>query len=337
MEIIELSGYTDEEKSKICRQYLIPKQVEANGMGEAAVQINDGAIHDLINLYTKEAGVRNLERQIGAVMRKLAREYVKEAKKKSAFKVDSKLLQKLLGPPRFRFTKAESDDQVGMTNGLAVTIFGGDLLPAEVTVTHGTGKVTLTGKLGEVMQESARAAVTYVRSRCLAFGLEPDFYEHADFHVHFPEGAVPKDGPSAGVTMVTSIVSALLSVPVRRDVAMTGEINLRGKVLPIGGLKDKILAAYRSGMKLVICPAENEKDLVDVPKNALRALDIRLVSSIDDVLRAALVVPPDDHPNQALRNFLLGAQPAEAADWRTVREYIEERKKKLSASGVGPH
>jgi len=325
MEIISLTGYTDEEKLKIARQYLIPKQTELNGLEGVTVDLTDKAIKELVQRYTKEAGVRSLEREISSILRKLAREHVKAAKEKKSFKVDTKRIHKLLGPPKYRFNKGEDDDQVGMTNGLAVTMFGGDLLPAEVSITSGTGKVTLTGKLGEVMQESARAAVTYVRSRCLAFGLEPDFYQHADFHVHFPEGAVPKDGPSAGVTMVTSLVSSLLRIPVSKDVAMTGEINLRGKVLPIGGLKEKILAAYRSEMKVVICPKENEKDLHDVPKKILNALEVRLASTIDEVLRSALVVPAEDHPNQAMRNFMLGDQPAEAADWRTVREYIEKR------------
>jgi ATP-dependent Lon protease len=342
MEILDLSGYMDEEKLKIARQYLIPKQLELNGLDGVDVNFTDPAIRDLIHYYTKEAGVRSLERELASILRKLAREYVAERKKKKSFKVDVKAVAKLLGPRKFRYQRGEEEDQIGMTNGLAVTMFGGDLLPAEVTITSGRGKVTLTGKLGEVMQESARAAVTYVRSRALAFGLDPDFYEHADFHVHFPEGAVPKDGPSAGVTMVTSLVSALLHVPVRKEVAMTGEINLRGKVLPIGGLKEKILAAYRSDMKTVICPEENRKDLHDIPKNVVKALDIKFASSIDDVLRWALSQPDEDHPNQALKAFLEAEEPAEIADWRTVRDWIEERerKKKLEeakASGHGPH
>ena len=328
MEIIELSGYTDEEKQKIARQYLIPKQLEANGMQHAEIVFTDQAVRELIHHYTKESGVRSLERAVSSVIRKLAREYVKDGKKKKSFKVDLRMIQRLLGAQKYRYNSADAVDQIGMTNGLAVTFFGGDLLPAEVSLTAGKGKVTLTGKLGDVMQESAQAAVTYVRTRSLSFGLEPDFHEHVDFHVHFPEGAVPKDGPSAGVTIVTSLVSALLQVPVRKDVAMTGEINLRGKVLPIGGLKDKVLAAFRGEMKTVICPRDNEKDLTDVPKHVLKALDIKLADTIDDVLRWALVSLPEDHPNVALRKFLAGADVTAPVDWREVNTYLEERRRK---------
>ena len=334
MEIIELTGYTDEDKIKIAKQYLIPKQQRQNGLDEIEIVMSDGSIKELVHHYTKEAGVRGLDREVSSVMRKLAREYVKDRKKKG-YKVDVKTVQKLLGPRKYRFHMGDEEDQVGMTNGLAVTFFGGDLLPAEVTITAGKGKVTLTGKLGEVMQESARAALTYVRSRCLTLGLEPDFHEHADFHVHFPEGAVPKDGPSAGVTISTSLVSALLRIPVRKDVAMTGEINLRGRVLPIGGLKEKILAAYRGGMKIVVCPKDNEKDLEDVPKHVVKALDIRFVSTIDEVLRTALVRPDEEHPNKALRDFLEGAIPAAATDWQAAREYIERRDRERKGSQEG--
>ena len=332
MEIIELSGYTDEEKQKIARQYLIPKQLEANGMQNAEIVFTDQAVRELIHHYTKESGVRSLERAVSSVIRKLAREYVKDGKEKKSFKVDLRMVQRLLGAQKYRYNSADAADQIGMTNGLAVTFFGGDLLPAEVSLTAGKGKVTLTGKLGDVMQESAQAAVTYVRTRSLAFGLEPDFHEHVDFHVHFPEGAVPKDGPSAGVTIVTSLVSALLQVPVRKDVAMTGEINLRGKVLPIGGLKDKVLAAFRGEMKTVICPRDNEKDLTDVPKHVLKALDIKLADTIDDVLRWALVSLPEDHPNVALRKFLAGADVTAPVDWREVNTYLEERRRKDRAA-----
>ncbi|MEE9386230.1 MAG: endopeptidase La [Nannocystaceae bacterium] len=342
MEIIELTGYSDDDRIKIAKQYLIPKQRELNGVGDIQTNCNDTALKELVHYYTKEAGVRGLERELGAVLRKIARDYVKGDRKRKSFKIDAKLVAKLLGPRKFRFTRGDDTDQVGTTNGLAVTMFGGDLLPAEVMVVSGKGKLTLTGKLGEVMQESAQAAVTYVRSRAGLFGLDPDFYEHADFHVHFPEGAVPKDGPSAGVTMVTSLVSALLQVPVRSDVAMTGEINLRGKVLPIGGLKEKILAAHRSEIAVVICPRENEKDLAEVPKPILKALEVKCATSIDEVLRWALVPLSEDHPNAALRKFLESDWAGEPADWREIRELIEKRqsKKKLeraSLSEHGPH
>jgi len=341
MEIIELSGYTDEDKLKIAKQYLVAKQTELNGLEGVEIAVSDGAIKELIHHYTKEAGVRSLERELASVLRKLAREHVKEPKKKKSFKVDAKQAQKLLGPRKFRFNRAEETDMVGMANGLAYTPMGGDLLPVETTITSGKGKVTLTGQLGDVIKESATAGITYVRSRSLALGLEPDFYEHVDFHLHFPEGAVPKDGPSAGVTIVTSLVSALLNAPVRKDVAMTGEINLRGKVLPIGGLKEKVLAAYRADIKTVMCPKENEKDLHEVPKNVMRAIDFKFVESLDEVLRVALADLPEDHPNQALRGFLSGESEAKLDDWREVRDWMRDRKEQQErareTSGHGPH
>jgi len=326
MEIIELSGYTDEDKLKIAKQYLVPKQIEMNGLEGVDIQFADTAFKELIHHYTKEAGVRSLEREVASVLRKLAREHVADPKRKRQFKVDGKLCNKLLGPRKYRFNRAEETDMIGMANGLAYTPMGGDLLPVETTITSGKGKVTLTGQLGDVIKESATAGITYVRSRSLAFGLEPDFYEHVDFHLHFPEGAVPKDGPSAGVTIVTSLISALLQAPVRKDVAMTGEINLRGKVLPIGGLKEKVLAAYRAEIKIVICPKENEKDLHEVPKNVLKAIEFRYVDSLDEVLRVALASLPDDHPNTALRSFISGAAEAKLDDWREVRDFMKQRK-----------
>jgi ATP-dependent Lon protease len=342
MEIIELSGYTDEDKLKIAKQYLIPKQTEQNGMQAVDIQFGDGAVREMIHHYTKEAGVRSLERETASILRKLARDYVKDPRKNASFRVDAKLVQKLLGPRKYRFNVAEERDMIGMVNGLAYTTLGGDLLPVETTVTAGKGRVTLTGQLGDVIKESAHAAVTYVRSRCLAFGLDPDFHEYVDFHVHFPEGAVPKDGPSAGVTIVTSLVSALLRVPVRRDVAMTGEINLRGKVLPIGGLKEKCLAAFRADIKTVICPTENEKDLNEVPKNVVKALEFKYAETIDDVLRWAIAPLPEDHPNDAFRAFLGGAQPATPDDWRIIREVLRERDRKDRETReheqeIGPH
>jgi len=338
MEIISLTGYTDDEKLKIARQYLIPKQIETNGMSAVDVHFTDPGIREITNLYTKEAGVRSLERQVSSVIRKLAVEYIRDGKKKQAYKADVRTVQRLLGPPKFRLNIADAHDQIGMVNGLAVTSFGGCLLPAEASVISGKGKVTLTGKLGEVMQESAQAAISYVRSRSLAFGLEPDFHENVDFHVHFPEGAVPKDGPSAGVTIVVALASALLRVPVRKDVAMTGEINLRGQVLPIGGLKEKVLAAYRSGMKTVICPKDNEKDLADIPKNILKAVDIKIATSLDQVLRWAIVPPDENHANVAFRDFMNGVDSA-SVDWRDVHAYLEDRRRKERAKSPehGPH
>jgi ATP-dependent Lon protease len=340
MEIIELTGYTDEDKLKIARQYLVPKQTELNGLKDVEINFSEGAVKELVHHYTKEAGVRSLEREIAAVLRKLAREHVADRQRKKSFKVDSKLAQKLLGPRKYRFTRAEDHDMIGMVNGLAYTPMGGDLLPVETTITSGKGKVTLTGHLGDVIKESATAAVTYVRARALALGLEPDFYEHVDFHVHFPEGAVPKDGPSAGVTIVTSLVSALLHASVRKDVAMTGEINLRGRVLPIGGLKEKVLAAYRADIKTVICPKENEKDLHDIPKNVLKALEFKFAENIDQVLRWALAELPVDHPNAQLRTFLAAEEIASIDDWRAVREWIREQTRNRTATqqeGHGPH
>jgi ATP-dependent Lon protease len=338
MEIISLTGYTDEEKAKIAKQYLIPKQIEQNGMAGVDVNLTDSAVREIVDHYTKEAGVRSLERQISAVTRKLAVEYIKDGKSKKSYKIDGRAVQRLLGARKYRYNSADSADQIGMANGLAVTMFGGDLLPAEATISAGKGKVTLTGKLGEVMQESAQAALTYVRARSLAFGLEPDFHEHLDFHIHFPEGAVPKDGPSAGVTIVVALVSALLQTPVRKDVAMTGEINLRGKVLPIGGLKEKVLAAYRGGMKTVLCPRENEKDIAEIPKNIVKGIELKLVSSLDEAIRAALVLPAEDSPNHAFRDFMAGADTA-PVNWRDAHLYLQDRRRKERGEGrdLGPH
>ena len=271
MEIISLTGYTDEEKLKISRQYLLPKQIEVNGLEDIEVDVTDSGIKELINAYTKEAGVRNLEREIGSIMRKLAREYVKEGKKRKSYKVDVRRVQKLLGPGKYRFNKGEENDQVGMTNGLAVTMFGGDLLPAEVVITSGAGKVTLTGKLGEVMQESARRR--HLRAQPPAFGLDPTISTRTSACTS--PRAVPKDGPSAGVTMVTSLVSALLRLPVRKDVAMTGRSTSAGACCPSAGSRRSW--AYRSGMKIVVARRRTGRTR-DIPKNILRALDLRFVS-----------------------------------------------------------
>jgi ATP-dependent Lon protease len=314
MEIIHLPGYTEWEKLAIAQQYLIPKEREMNGIGKVALDVGPDTIRSVIHHYTKEAGVRSLEREISTICRKLAREtVVKTASGKTAdqirFRITQQNLPKYLGAPKYRSGKMEEKDEVGLCNGLAVTMHGGELLVTEVSVVPGKGKLVLTGKLGEVMQESAQAAMSYVRSRVDALGLERDFYQKVDLHVHFPEGAVPKDGPSAGITMVTSLVSALLRLPVRRDVAMTGEVTLRGRVLPIGGLKDKLLAAHRAGIYTCIIPVENQKDLKDIPPKVMREMKIIAVEHMDEVLRNALVLAEP-------QSFL--SQPSQPVDWRTA-------------------
>ncbi|MEQ8387716.1 MAG: endopeptidase La [Alphaproteobacteria bacterium] len=289
MEIIRLSGYTEDEKVEIAKRHLIPKQVEAHGLKSDEFTISDPALFDLIRYYTREAGVRNLERELANLARKAVRELAIGRKKKIA--VTQRNLDKFAGVRRYRFGEAEADDLVGVTTGLAWTEVGGELLSIEAVVLPGKGRVTSTGKLGDVMKESVQAAESYVRSRSALFGIRPTDFEKKDIHVHVPEGATPKDGPSAGVAMMTSILSALAGIPVRRDVAMTGEISLRGRVLPIGGLKEKLLAALRGGLKTVLIPKENEKDLAEIPDNVKKGLEIVPVSTVDEVLERALVRP----------------------------------------------
>jgi ATP-dependent Lon protease len=305
MEIIQLPGYTEWEKLAIAQQYLVPKQKALNGIADVECDFTEDGLRGIMHGYTKEAGVRSLEREVSSVCRKVAKDVVEKGKE-TRFKITGRNLVKLLGEPRFHANRTEEKDEIGLTNGLAVTMMGGDLLATEVTVMPGKGKLVLTGKLGEVMQESAQAAMSYVRSRAISLGLDRDFNQRADIHVHFPEGAIPKDGPSAGVTMATSIVSALLRIPVRRDVAMTGEITLRGRVLPIGGLKEKILAAHRAAIYTVIIPTENERDLKDVPARVMKAMTIIPVQHTDEVLRHALALKEP-------AKFL--AHP-ETVDWR---------------------
>jgi len=309
-EIISLPGYTEWEKMAIAKEYLIPKQLESNGMTGKPVQVSftDDCLRSLIHDYTREAGVRSLEREIGAVVRKVAKEWLAQSQEEGRkFVIAPKQLQKYLGVPKYRKNRKEDANEIGLANGLAVTMHGGDLLPAEVTIVPGKGKLTLTGKLGEVMQESAQAAMSYIRSRCESLGLVRDFHAKVDIHVHFPEGAIPKDGPSAGITMATAVTSALLRVAVRQDIAMTGEITLRGRVLPIGGLKEKILAAHRAEIFDVIIPAENEKDLKDIPKRVLKEMRIHPVSHMDEVLKLALA---HERPAEFLPT------PTSAIDWR---------------------
>jgi ATP-dependent Lon protease len=293
METIRLSGYTELEKMEIARRFLVRKQMEATGLSSEQVEFNDTGLNGLIQYYSREAGVRNLEREIGNVCRKVARQVVnaqggKDKTPPDKAVIDGDKLPELLGPWKFRDLLAEKKNEVGTAVGLAWTEVGGQLLTTECTLMEGKGKLTITGKLGEVMQESAQAAMSYIRSRATTFGLPRDFYRNLDVHIHVPEGAIPKDGPSAGITLATSICSALTGIPVRCDVAMTGEITLRGKVLPIGGLKEKLMAAHRHGILEAIVPHDNEKDLPDIPDAIKKTMKINFVESMDQVLKIAL-------------------------------------------------
>ncbi len=289
MEIIRISGYTEDEKVEIAKRHLIRKNIKAAGLKQKEWSISDGALYDIVRYYTREAGVRNLEREIANLTRKATKEIL--LKGKPTVKVTSRNLGKYAGVRRFRYGEVEDDDAVGVVTGLAWTEVGGELLSIESVKLHGKGKMTVTGKLGEVMQESIQAARSYVQSRATDFGINPSIFNKKDIHVHVPEGATPKDGPSAGVGMVTSIVSVLTEIPVRKDIAMTGEITLRGRVFPIGGLKEKLLAALRGGIKTVLIPADNEKDLAEIPENVKRGMKIIPVKTVDEVLEHALVSP----------------------------------------------
>jgi ATP-dependent Lon protease len=290
MEVLQLAGYTEQEKIEIARKFLAPKAVEGTGLTKENITFLDEAFQTIIQRYTREAGVRNLEREIASICRKIARKVVVEGK---AFneEVTAAKVTEYLGVPRFRPTVAEEKNEVGVATGLAWTEVGGEILVIEATLMPGKGRLTLTGKLGDVMQESAQAAMSYVRSKADEFQIPKNFNRTTDVHVHIPEGAIPKDGPSAGITLATALVSALGHTAVRKDVAMTGEITLRGKVLPIGGVKEKVLAAHRSGLKTIIVPKDNEKDLADIPKNVLDSLNVYMVESMDEVLRIALAEP----------------------------------------------
>ncbi|WP_295680461.1 endopeptidase La, partial [uncultured Nevskia sp.] len=295
MEVIRIPGYTEDEKLNIARRYLIPKQIKENGLSETELDISESAVRAVIRTYTREAGVRNLEREMSKIARKVVKQVLLKPTDKTV-KVTDKNLDKYLGVPRFRYGRAEEANQVGQVTGLAWTEVGGELLTIESALTPGKGKLTQTGSLGTVMQESIQAALTVVRSRAKQLGIDPDFYQKHDLHVHVPEGATPKDGPSAGVGMCTALVSALTSIPVRADVAMTGEITLRGEVLPIGGLKEKLLAAQRGGIRTVIIPQENVKDLAEIPDNIKGKLDIEPVRWVEEVLRIALERMPEAKP-----------------------------------------
>jgi len=301
MEVIRIAGYTEPEKLSIARKYLVAKQMEANGLTRENITFTEGALLTIIGRYTREAGVRNLEREIASICRKVTRKIVADGYDKQV-KVTSKTVEKYLGIPRFRHGETEGEDRVGLAIGLAWTEVGGELLGIEATVVRGTGKPILTtGKLGDVMQESAQAAWTFVRSRADDFGLPENFYKEMDIHIHVPEGAIPKDGPSAGIAMVTAIASALLKKKVKSDLAMTGEVTLRGRVLPIGGLKEKLLAAHRGNIKTVIIPKENKKDLADdIPRNVLKDLEIIFVDNVDEVLDKALITEDEVRENTDL-------------------------------------
>jgi ATP-dependent Lon protease len=293
MEIIRIPGYTEDEKVEIAKRHLIPKQIKAHGLKKGEWSISDEALRDIIRYYTREAGVRNLEREIANLARKAVKDLMlaKPGKKAAQIRVTPRTLGKYAGVRRFRYGEAEDADMVGVTTGLAWTEVGGELLTIEAVTVPGKGRVTATGKLGDVMKESVQAAESYVKSRSIEFGIKPTLFEKKDIHVHVPEGATPKDGPSAGVAMVTSIVSVLTGVTVKRDVAMTGEVTLRGRVLPIGGLKEKLLAALRGGLKTVLIPKENEKDLAEIPDNVKRGLNLVTVATVDEVLKNALTQP----------------------------------------------
>ena len=295
MEIIRLQGYTELEKLEIAKQYLVKKQMEANGLSEANIKIEESAIFALIRGYTRESGVRNLEREIGNLCRKVARKVVEKGAEYSLV-LDEDKVAELLGPAKYRDSLAHEKSEVGLVTGLAWTEVGGSILSTEVTVLDGKGKLTLTGKLGDVMQESAQAALSYIRSRAFRLGLPRDFYRNIDIHVHVPEGAIPKDGPSAGITIATALASALTRIPVRRDIAMTGEITLRGKVLPIGGLKEKLLAAHRAGIFEAIMPKENERDYPELPDTLRNSMKLHFVENMDEVLKIALERPLPDVP-----------------------------------------
>jgi ATP-dependent Lon protease len=289
MEIITIAGYTEEEKIQIANRYLIAKQVRDHGLHDKQIIFSEGTIPKVIREYTREAGVRNLERNIANLCRKVARQIVQN--KKTSVKITAQNLHTFLGAPKNRHTQAETSHQIGVSTGLAWTEVGGDVLPTEVSIMKGKGKLMLTGQLGEVMRESAQAGVSYIRTRAKELGIDEEFHEKLDIHIHLPEGAIPKDGPSAGITMATAVVSALTGIPIRSDMAMTGEITLRGRVLPVGGIKDKVLAAHRVGIKKIIMPKENKRDMDDIPVNVKRSLEFILVEHMDEVLEKALVKP----------------------------------------------
>jgi ATP-dependent Lon protease len=298
MELIDFPGYIEEEKLEICRRFLIPRQMEESGLEADDLQFDEAALRKVIREYTYEAGVRNLERELGQLCRKTAR--LKAEKKRFAKTLSVNAIEKFLGPPQFYFAEAERKDEVGVATAIAWTENGGDIMPVEVLVMEGKGNLQITGQIGDVMQESAQAALSYLKSRVDTFGIDPDIFEQLDIHIHIPEGAIPKDGPSAGITIATALISAFTERPVRKEVSMTGEITLRGNILPIGGVREKILAAHRAGLKTILLPEKNAKDLVEVPKKVRDDLKIIYVRHMDEVIDVALA-PAMESGNKFLK------------------------------------
>jgi len=297
MEVLEFPGYIEEEKLEIARRFLIPRQLDESGLDEKEAQFQDATIREIIREYTYEAGVRNLEREIGQMCRKLAR--LKSEKKNRPTRIEPSLVEKFLGPPEFFATEAERQDEVGVATAIAWTESGGDIMPVEVLILEGKGNLQVTGQIGDVMQESAQAALSFMKSKSRQLGLKPDIYERLDVHIHIPEGAIPKDGPSAGITIATALISAFTERKVYRDIGMTGEITLRGNVLPVGGVREKILAAHRAGLKTVLLPEKNLKDLVDVPKKVRTDLKIVPIKHMNEVIEMALY--PEDKAAKSKR------------------------------------
>jgi len=297
MEVIRITGYTEDEKVNIALKYLIPKKVKEHGLLEGSIEFSENSLRDIINYYTRESGVRNLEREIANICRKVTRKIVTNDETR-AYKIGARLIEGYLGKKRYRYDKIRDESEVGVATGLAWTSVGGDTLFIETTVVPGTGKLVLTGQMGDVMQESAKAGVSYVRSVADRHGIEEDFYKDYDLHIHIPEGATPKDGPSAGVTMCTAILSTLTKIPARKDVAMTGEITLRGKILPVGGIKEKVLAAHRAGIRKVLLPSENEPDLTDIPTNVKKKIEFILINSVDEAIEHVFVYPREESGNK---------------------------------------
>jgi ATP-dependent Lon protease len=296
MEVIRISGYTEEEKLEIAKRYLMPKQKKEHGLKEDQLLVSESAVRDIINYYTREAGVRNLERNLAGICRKAAKAIVETGKK--PVRVNSGNLSNYLGAGRFRYDKVEEINQIGVVNGLAWTTVGGETLSVEVTTMQGSGKIQLTGKLGDVMKESAMAGISYIRANAEQLKVPPEFYKDMDIHIHVPEGAIPKDGPSAGITIATAVVSALSNTPVLRELAMTGEITLRGRVLPVGGIKEKLLAAHRMGVKKVLLPYENGTDLEEIPEKIKKKMEFVLVKSLEEVLEHAFASDGDKNEDK---------------------------------------